>query len=107
MQKVLVTIQHFHGCPNSPELISRVRKVITTFEQSVEYKEILVESDEMAERMHFRGSPTLLINGEDFEYQPELQHASLACRLYVNGLPTSEDIRKRIELVLNQKPIRR
>jgi hypothetical protein len=107
MQKLKVTIQHFHGCPNSTELVKRVRIAIKGLEQFIEYQVILVESDEMAEKIHFRGSPTLLINGEDFEYQPEPQHVSLSCRLYLNGLPALEEIRNRIKFTLNLKPLRR
>jgi hypothetical protein len=90
-----IEIQHFHGCPNSPILIERVKAVIKDFD-NIDYKEVLVDSNEKAEEVKFRGSPTLLINGEDFENQPEPENTALACRYYPNGLPTVEEIKIKI-----------
>jgi protein-disulfide isomerase len=95
--KILLQIQHFHGCPNSSELISQVRKAISEIENEIEYQEILIETNELAEEVKFRGSPTLLINGEDFEGREEPESASLNCRYYQNGLPSVEDIKARIQ----------
>ena len=92
--KIKIEIQHFHGCPNSEEMIKRVKKAIIGFEDIVEYNELLVETNELAERIKFRGSPTVLINGEDIEGREEPESASLNCRVYENGLPEVEEIRK-------------
>jgi protein-disulfide isomerase len=94
--KIKIDIQHFHGCPNSGEMIKRVKEAISGFEDIVEYNELLVETNELAEKIKFRGSPTVLINGEDIEGRKEPQFVSLNCRLYTNGLPEVEEIRKRI-----------
>ncbi|MDL1892116.1 alkylmercury lyase, partial [Sphingobacteriales bacterium CHB3] len=48
-------------------------------------------------RVNFRGSPTLLINGEDVENMPAPERPSVACRYYLNGIPSPEAIRSRIE----------
>jgi protein-disulfide isomerase len=77
-------------------MIKRVKEAISGFEDIVEYNELLVETNELAEKIKFRGSPTVLINGEDIEGRKEPQFASLNCRLYTNGLPEVEEIRKRI-----------
>ena len=95
MKKITIQIQHFHGCPNSPILIERVNEAIKDFE-NVDYAEVLVDSNEKAEQVKFRGSPTLLINGEDFEHQPEPENSALACRYYANGLPTVDGIKSLI-----------
>ena len=95
--KITVLIQHFKGCPNSTEMIRRVNEAISEIEDEVEYKEILIETNELAEKIKFRGSPTLLINGEDFEEREEPKAASLNCRYYHNGLPGVEDIKEKIK----------
>ena len=95
--KITVQIQHFHGCPNSPEMINRVREAINGIEDEIEYQEVLIETNELAEKVKFRGSPTLLINGEDFEGAEEPESASLSCRYYQNGLPSVEEIKVRIK----------
>ena len=95
MKKIEIEIQHFDGCPNAPILIDRVNEVIKEFAH-VRYRETLVDSNKKAEKLKFRGSPTLLINGNDFEERQIPNSASLNCRIYQNGLPTVEDIRKKI-----------
>ena len=95
-QFINIEIQHFHGCPNSPILIERVKDAVKDFD-NIDYKEVLVDSNDKAEKLKFRGSPTLLINGKDFENEPEPDDPALACRYYTNGLPGAEDIRRKIE----------
>jgi len=95
-KKISVEIQHFEGCPNGPKLISNVKSALAGSENIVEYNEILVETDELAMKYRFRGSPTLLINGEDFEGLAEPEKPSLSCRFYVNGIPSVQDIKQKI-----------
>ena len=94
--KIKIVIQYFNGCLNSSEMIRRVKEAILDFEDIVEYNELLVETNELAEKIKFRGSPTVLINGEDIEGREEPESASLNCRVYEKGLPEVEEIRKRI-----------
>ena len=92
--KILIEIQHFEGCPNSSEMIKRVKKAIGQTPFDVNYQEILVETSELAQRLKFRGSPTVLINGVDLENMPEPQESDLACRYYKNGLPSVAQIKE-------------
>ena len=92
---IKIELQHFTGCPNAPVLIERVKEVIRDFD-NIEYKEVIIDSNEKAEEVKFRGSPTLLINGEDFENQPEPESPALSCRYYINGLQGVEEIKNKI-----------
>jgi len=94
--KIKIDIQYFNGCPNSSEMIHRVNEAIKGSEDKIEYNVVLVESNELAEKLKFRGSPTVLINGEDIEGREAPESSSLNCRIYENGLPEVEEIRKRI-----------
>ncbi len=94
--KIKIEIQHFRGCPNSPEMIHRVKEAIKGSEEIIEYNEVLIESNELAEKLKFRGSPTVLINGEDIEGREEPESAALNCRVYENGLPSVKEIRNKI-----------
>ena len=87
-----VQVQHFAGCPNSAEMIKRVKEAINQLQFEIEYKEILVDTPKLARQLNFRGSPTVLVNGIDLEKLPEPQEANLACRHYRNGLPTGDAI---------------
>ena len=95
MKNISIELQHFHGCPNSPVLIERVKEAIKGFE-NINYTEVLVDSNEKAIEIKFRGSPTLLINGEDFENQPEPENPALACRYYPKGLPEVSQIKDKL-----------
>ncbi|MGB5847392.1 MAG: DUF2703 domain-containing protein [Ignavibacteriaceae bacterium] len=77
-------------------MIKRMKEAIKGSEEKIEYNEVLVVSNELAEKLKFRGSPTVLINGEDIEGREAPESASLNCRVYENGLPAVEEIRKRI-----------
>ncbi len=94
--KIKIDIQYFNGCPNSSEMIHRVKEAIKGSEEKIEYDEVLVESNELAEKLKFRGSPTVLINGKDIEGREEPESAALNCRVYENGLPTVEEIKNKI-----------
>ena len=93
-----VEVQYFNGCPNSSEMIVRVKQALIEINIAVEYIETLVETNEKAMEVKFRGSPTLLVNGVDFEGLPEPEHPALACRNYQNGLPSAKQI---VEFIKN------
>ena len=87
---ITIEVQHFHGCPNSVEMLKRVREAIAKSDLNVEFKEVLVDTPEKAELHKFRGSPTVLINRIDLEGLPEPESGNLACRYYKNGIPSVE-----------------
>lgn len=99
---VEVVVQYFRGCPNSEEMLRRVREAIKDLPEVV-FSEMLVETEELARKVGFRGSPTLLINGKDFEGQPIPPVTSLSCRIYLKGLPKVEQIRERILNILQNE----
>jgi len=93
--KIILEFQHFHGCPNGPKLLKNVKKAIEGM-TDVEFVETIVDTDEKAKKYRFRGSPTLLINGNDLEGLEAPENPSLTCRFYPKGLPNPEYIRLKI-----------
>ncbi|MCF6271098.1 MAG: thioredoxin family protein [Melioribacteraceae bacterium] len=103
MNSIKIEVQYFNGCPNSEAVLNMVKKFVAESELQINFDEILVETQENAEKYKFRGSPTILINGKDVEGVEENKTPSLACRFYKDGLPTEEDIKKIIApLITNQ-----
>ncbi len=90
---IKIEIQHFEGCPNSQKMISNTNTVIIELGIEVECFEVLVETAEKAMETKFRGSPTLIINGSDFESLEEPESPNLACRYYHNGIPSKDSIK--------------
>ena len=50
-----------------------------------------VDSDADAKRWGMRGSPTILIDGDD-PFGTEADEPSMSCRLYAGGAPTVADL---------------
>ena len=96
MNKIELIFQYFEGCPHAGTLRQNVKEAIVGFEESIVYKEELIDTLELAIKNKFRGSPTLLINGEDFENMPPPEQPALACRFYPKGVPSKEKIIDRI-----------
>ncbi len=90
---IKIEVQYFNGCPNSEAVLKMVKEFVEKSELKIEFKEILVETQEDAEKYKFRGSPTILINGKDVEGVEESKTPSLACRANANGLPNKNDIK--------------
>ncbi len=93
---IKIEVQHFKGCPNSEKVLKMVKTFISKSRHEIDDREILVETLEEAEKYNFRGSPTILINGNDIEGLEENNTPSLSCRYYQNGLPTEKDLKKAI-----------
>jgi len=73
-------------------MLSFVQDAIKKIDFDVDYHETLVDTPEAAASTSFRGSPTLLIDGEDFEGMPAPENANLSCRIYPYGIPSTEKI---------------
>jgi len=101
MKKLKIEVQYFTGCPNSQKMIDRVKNAVEQITFDINYKETLVETPEEANRLRFRGSPTLLIDGKDFENLPEPEKGNLSCRYYPKGLPETDQILNEIKMKVN------
>jgi hypothetical protein len=97
MKIVLLELQYFDGCPNHELIRRNLTRAIHGIEHRVQIAEVLVEDEETAVKTMFRGSPTLLINGEDVEGMPAPVLATMSCRFYSNGVPSADFIRMKIE----------
>jgi len=95
-KEIEVIVQHFHGCPNGPKMIDSVKKAVQGLEDRIDFSDIIIDSEKKAAENDFRGSPTLLIAGEDYEDLDIPEKPGLTCRFYPDGLPDSESIRKKI-----------
>ncbi|MCZ2825234.1 MULTISPECIES: thioredoxin family protein [unclassified Modestobacter] len=93
-----VALLYFDGCPNWTVADARLRDALAEIgcgEVQVEHR--VVSTPEEAEAAEFRGSPTVLVNGQD----PFLDRDSpvgLSCRVYrtADGLAGSPTVRQLI-----------
>lgn len=96
MEKIKIEFQYFENCPNHGAMRQNLIEAIKGIEDKIELTEVKVENEEVARRVSFRGSPTILINGKDLIDMPAPENPKLACRFYPGGIPSSEEIRKKI-----------
>jgi len=95
-----IEILYFDDCPNWRLTEALVDRVVNDAGVTVDIRRTLVESDEAAQRLSFRGSPTVLINGVDPWANPEAP-VGLSCRIYQTdsgfaGNPSEAQVRKAI-----------
>lgn len=91
-----VTLLYFDGCPNWEETDAHLRVLADKYPDMV-ITRVLVESPEEADRVGFRGSPSVLIDGTDPFSDPDAP-VGLSCRVYstpdgLAGSPTLEQLR--------------
>ena len=90
-----VRLLYFNGCPNWRDADARLRALQAEIGFSLEHEK--VETPEDAERLGFRGSPTVLVDGVD-SFADGAPVSGLACRVYgtsegPQGSPTIEQLR--------------
>lgn len=94
-----VTVQYFDGCPHWEQARARIEKVVRESRRSdisLDYE--LIDSPEMAERVGFRGSPTVLIDGRDPFLMGD-EPIGLSCRVFRTergreGAPSERQLRQ-------------
>ena len=96
-----VCLLYFEDCPNW-KVTGRRLVAIAAEHPEVTVRRQRVETLEQAERVGFRGSPTVLVDGADVFAAPD-SAAGLSCRVYrtpdgLAGAPTLEQLRAALGL---------
>ena len=91
-----VELLWFTGCPNWQEAGARLRQAMTLSGVDGEVVLVDVAAPEAAERLGFRGSPTVLIDGDD-PFANDADPVGLSCRLFrtpdgLRGAPTVDQL---------------
>jgi hypothetical protein len=95
---VRVGLRYFDGCPSWRVAEDRLRQVLEEIGRpDVSIQLERVETLERAQEVAFRGSPTVLVDGED-PFLDESAPVGLACRLYradegTEGSPSLDQLR--------------
>lgn len=76
-----VALLYFEGCPNWRETDERLREAIACSGLTVTPTYVTVETAEDAERLSFRGSPTVLVDGVD-PFADAAAPVGLSCRVF-------------------------
>lgn len=79
--EVRLTLQYFDECPNYRDALGMLDELRGELGIEAPVDMVEVESDEQAEGLGFRGSPTVLIDDVDPFFDPSAP-IGLSCRLY-------------------------
>lgn len=95
-----VRLQYFDDCPSWQQAANHLESLCDEFELDIELEH--VDSEEAAQRVGFRGSPTILVDGRDL-FSTDGTAIGLSCRRYltpagVTGCPTLRQIDEALEL---------
>ena len=95
-----VSLLYFDGCPNHDATLTLLQGLLADAGWDGELELINVESQERAEELSFRGSPTVLIDGVDPFLDADAP-VGLSCRIYATdegyrGTPPEPDLRTAI-----------
>jgi hypothetical protein len=97
---VNVELLWWEGCPSTERALEAVRDALTGLgldDVHVRMREI--QTDEDAEAAGFVGSPTILIDGQDFVPAAADEQIGLSCRVYrrrdgrISPIPDPDDLR--------------
>jgi hypothetical protein len=100
MCSVKITFLYYEECPSHDVALARLRQVMAEEGIQAEVEIIKVETDEEAQRLHFVGSPTILVNGHDIDPPLPDTYYALTCRAYrledgrISPLPSPDMIRR-------------
>lgn len=101
-----VRLLYFDGCPNWQETDQRLQQAMRQAGVATTVEHVIVSTPEDAERMSFRGSPTVLVNGQDPFADPAAP-IGLSCRVYqtaagLRGSPTTEQL---VRALTGERPL--
>ena len=90
-----VELRYFDGCPNWKVADAHLRSLAT--ELGFHMSRRLVESPDEAEALEFRGSPSVIVDGQD-PFAAGDEPVGLSCRIYQTpegpaGSPTIDQLR--------------
>lgn len=90
-----VTLLYFDGCPHWQTTDERLRSLADELDFVLDHER--VDTQEAAEARSFRGSPTILVDGDD-PFARGDEPVGLSCRIYQTpdgpaGSPTPDQLR--------------
>jgi hypothetical protein len=96
-----VEFLYWEGCPSWPEALQLVRDAMARAGLDPASLEVVqIDTEAVAEREGFVGSPTIRVDGRDFQPPAEPEPPGLTCRVYklrdgrVSPLPDPDDLKE-------------
>ncbi len=90
---------YFEDCPSYKKALKNLKEVLVEKNGGKELEIIRINSPEEAKKYNFQGSPSINIDGKDWEEKNDIPR--MQCRLYkidgkLSGVPSKEFIREKL-----------
>ena len=98
-----IELFYFEGCPGHEPTLNILKDILEEEGVEASVKRIKVDSEELAKRHRFLGSPSIRVDGMDIEIEARsLNDFGQKCRIYDNngllsGVPSKSLIRRGIQ----------
>lgn len=100
--RMKIELLGFPGCPNTPAIRRNLESALRALNREPEFVEVNLESLGPSDARRGWGAPTILVNGNDLMgMSPPTSHG-LFCRIYPGGVPSKEEISRRLKLAMEQ-----
>ena len=73
------------GCPGTELSVARIREATEGLGIETNLRFVIVDDDDQARALDFRGSPTVRVEGRDVDEEAGERPIGLSCRLYRDG----------------------
>ncbi len=70
------------GCPGTELTIARIREATQALGIEINLRFVIVDDEEQARALGFRGSPTVRVEGRDVDHDADERPVGVSCRLY-------------------------
>ena len=91
----------FPSCPNTPAIRKSLESALRALNRESKFVEVNLESLSPSDARLGWGAPTILINGRDLMGMPPTSRG-LSCRAYPGGVPSAEEVSRRLKLAIEQ-----
>jgi hypothetical protein len=101
-----ISFQYFEDCSSHEKALERLQRVLNEEGVQAKIEVVRVETNEQATKLHFSGSPTILVDGKDIDESTNSHSYALACRAYrledgrISPLPPEDMIRRAIRAAM-------
>ena len=98
-----VQLLYIDGCPNWTLAEERLRQALEIVGVPATIERCLVDTQQAAERLHFVGSPSILLDGRDpFPFPSSSGTYGMTCRIYdtpegLSGVPITEQFAEAVK----------
>lgn len=78
------------GCPGTEVTVARIREATQALGLEINLRFVIVDDEDQAQALAFRGSPTVRVEGKDVDRNADERPIGVSCRLYTTDGTTEQ-----------------